>query len=163
MGNDNKTHREFIGALYAEISKKMFKYAKLQLRDNYLADVAVQEAMLVALQRADTLINTSNPAGWVFEVLRRILKNMLSENAKIGKRLISLNDCVENDLHTLDEINLKILYDGIISEEEFYILEKLYVRGYTYKDLADEMNMPISTIGMKAKRGKEKLRKNLEK
>jgi RNA polymerase sigma factor (sigma-70 family) len=162
MGNENKNHREFLDKLYVENSLQLFRYAKSQLRDPYLAEVAVQETMLVALEKMDTLFNTSNPTAWLFEVLRRISKNMLSENAKIRKRLISLDDCVQKDLQMLDEVDIALHYGGVLSDEEFEIIEKLYVRRYTYQDLADEKGTPLSTIGMKAMRGKEKLRKYIE-
>ena len=56
MSKDNKNHRDFLDKLYAENISQMRRYAKSQLRDVYLAEVAMQETMLVALEKTETLI-----------------------------------------------------------------------------------------------------------
>jgi len=132
------------------------------MRDNYLAEDAVQEAFAVAWEKIESLVGMVSPVGWLFGTLKNIMKKNMAEMHKFQKLLLSLDEynCVEQAI--TDNIDPTILYEGIISNEEYIILEKLYIHGYTYKELANEMNVPVSTVGMKAKRAKEKFRKNTE-
>lgn len=44
----------------------------------------------------------------------------------------------------------------LLSSENFEIM-KLYLEGYTYIEIADQLNMPVNTVGTRIHRSKKKL------
>jgi RNA polymerase sigma-70 factor (ECF subfamily) len=156
---DGNSRKEFLKQLYMKQSKGMFRYANSIMRDNYLAEDAVQETFAVAWEKIESLVGMDSPVGWLFGTLKNIMKKNTAEMYKFQKLLLSLDGYNGIDQAVTDDIDPTILYEGIISSEEYSILEKLYIHGYTYKELASEMKVPLSTVGMKAKRAREKFRK----
>jgi len=151
---------EFLKALYMQQSKGMFRYAYSILKDEYLAEDAVQETFTAACKNIETLKTNTSPVGWLFEALKRIMKRLRSEEFKLRKHILTLDKSQSDTPAAPDDINPVILFDGVIPRGELDLLNKIYVHGYTYKDLADEMGVPLSNIAMKAKRAKEKFRHN---
>ena len=89
------------------------------------------------------------------------MKRIDADRIKMEKRLLSLD---KKPIDTLgvsfnSDTSLQIEFDGIVTKEDFFVLEKLYVQGYKYSDLASELGVAPSVIGMRAKRAKEKFRK----
>lgn len=159
MHKDSKDSREFLDKIYNEQYDGLYSYARLHLWDDFLAEEAVQETMLVALRRSDTFTTHPNPIGWLYGVLRKIIKHMQSDHYKMKMRIMALEDCDPSILKNSDDIDLSILYDGIVSKEEFDMLIKLYIHSYTYKELGEELGITPYAVGMRVKRIKEKFRK----
>ena len=159
----DKTQSYFLKNLYKEQSENMIRYAKTILQDRYLAEEAVQETFVVAWEKISSLTEMESPVGWLFGTLKIMMTHIKSEEYKLKKIFISMDESVKNDIAVHDDMESTVLLDSIISSEEFEILEKLYLQGYSYKELADEMGVPTSTIGMRAKRAKEKFKKKYEK
>ena len=159
MSTDSKDQDRFLRKLYMEQSKGMFRYAKSVLHDEFQAEEAVQEAFTVAWGKIGTLITAPVPVGWLFETLKRIMKRMQSEEYKRQKRILSFAESQSYIPYASDELNPVISFAGVISNEELKLIDKIYVQGYTYKDLAEESGVSPCIIGMKVKRAKEKFRK----
>ena len=153
MGTDRT---EFFDKLYREQIPGMFRYAKYNLRDEYLAETAVQEAMLAVWKKIDVFIACDDPVSLIFGYLKNIVKNIKSEQYMLQKRIVYLEDGYAETIHTSDEISVDTQLGDIISKEEFSLLKKLYVYGYSYKELAEELGVNPSVIGMRVKRSKEK-------
>jgi len=162
MSKGDANHREFLEKLYDEHAPKMYRIALTYLRDHYLAEVVVQDTMIVAIEKVRQIISAEEPEKWLYGVLYRLIRNMNRAQNKNLKRIVSLDDCLPSDLQVMSEVSIGTLYKGIITDDELEILEKLYVRGDTYKELADEKGVSQSAIGMKAKRSREKFRKRYE-
>ena len=163
MNMDGNSRSEFLRNLYVRQSKGMFRYASSIMRDDYLVEEAVQETFALAWEKIESLAFMDSPVGWLFGTLKNRMKRKMAEKHKVQKLLVSLNDTLYDTPTVLDNIDPAILFDGIISSEEYTILEKLYIHGYTYTDMANEMGVPVSTVGMKAKRAKEKFREKFNK
>jgi RNA polymerase sigma-70 factor (ECF subfamily) len=159
---NNSPNYNFLQNLYEQEKESMFWYAVSKLRDNYLADEAVQETFVVAWTKVEALMVMENPIGWLFGTLKIIMKRIKSEEYMIHKLLVSIDEPLNHPLSSGDEIDTVLLFDGIVSNEDFSILDKIYIHGYTYKEVADEMGLPLSTVGMRVKRAKERFRKNYE-
>jgi len=158
MHSDCKEHREFVDKLYRDYSAALLWFAKSQMRDDYLAQVAVQEVFLLSLEKCEILITKPKPEKWVYESLRRIIKSMQREQSELKKRIVSLEDHLQNEAQTTDEVNLDTSFKDIISDKDFEMLKRKYVHGYTYEELAEEIGIPTSTVGMRLKRAKDKFR-----
>lgn len=156
---DNNSHRDYLGNLYIQQSEGMYRYAYAVLRDEYLAEEAVQETFAVAWSKINALVTMESPVGWLFGTLKNTMKRTRAEAYKLQKTLVSLDEQLADVPSTQDDLEPLLLFGGIISNDELDLLEKLYVHGFTYKDIADELGVPLSTLGMRAKRAKEKFKR----
>jgi len=164
MSTNDVDHREFLDKLYRGNSHSMYLAALRKLKNHYLAEVAVQGAMVIALEKKEQLVAATEPVRWLYGVLHMLIKNIERAQHNMGRRTVSLEECSPtNDLKVVDEVSIETLYKGTVTSSEFEILDRLYLRGETYKELADEKGVSPSAIGMKAKRAKENFRKKYEK
>ena len=54
------------------------------------------------------------------------------------------------------------LYSGILSEEDFRLLKRIVLDGWSYLDAAQELSITVDACRKRVQRSKEKIRKNLE-
>lgn len=72
---------------------QMLKFATLQLADEYLAEDAVQEALISALQHADSFTGQAAFKTWVFA----ILKNKIIDQLRKQKHLTTISSLFQDD------------------------------------------------------------------
>ncbi len=96
-----------------ELRTQMLKFANLQLRDEALAEDAVQEALIGALKNADSFNRRSALKTWVFA----ILKNKIADVLRKGRRMMEASRLLRD---AEDENNLDVLFNpkGFWQEEE---------------------------------------------
>lgn len=124
------------------------------------AEEAVQEMFVFAWERRDELLSSEKPVGWLYNSLHYKVLELIREENKWTKRLLFLEDheTEKNEPH----VSLNVELEGIISKEEYDLLKRIYMDGYSYKELCEELHMNKSALGMKIKRIKEKILKNIE-
>lgn len=91
-------------AFLAELRTQMLKFATLQLRDEALAEDAVQEALIGALKNAGSFNRRSALKTWVFA----ILKNKIADVLCNGHRMVEASRLLRDNE---DEENLDMLFD----------------------------------------------------
>jgi RNA polymerase sigma-70 factor (ECF subfamily) len=91
-------------AFLTELRSQMLKFATLQLRDEALAEDAVQEALIGALKNAGSFNRRSALKTWVFA----ILKNKIADVLRKGQRMIEASRLLRDDD---DEDSLDALFD----------------------------------------------------
>ena len=62
--------RRLIEELYLEMYDKLLTYARCSLDGESLAEEAVQEAVQIACQKIDSLQESPNPRGWMFNTVK---------------------------------------------------------------------------------------------
>lgn len=88
-----------------ELRAQMLKFATLQLRDEGLAEDAVQEALIGALKNAASFNRRAALKTWVFA----ILKNKLADQLRKNSRMVEASRLLHDDE---DEENLDMLFNG---------------------------------------------------
>lgn len=88
-----------------ELRRQMLKFATLQLRDEALAEDAVQEALIGALKNAASFNRRSALKTWVFA----ILKNKIADVLRKGSRLIEASRLLRDGE---DEEDLDMLFNS---------------------------------------------------
>lgn len=78
-----KSESNFIQDLEA-LRRDMLRFARLQLRDDCLAEDAVQEAFIIAYEKHENFVGRSSLKTWVFSILRNKIIDMIrSRNREI--------------------------------------------------------------------------------
>jgi len=140
----------------------MFRYANSSLHDYYLAEEAVQETFAVAWEKIESLIIMESPVGWLFGTLKITMKRIKTSEYKLKRTFMSADESITEKTPNQENLESSVFFDEVFLHEDFTILEKIYLQGYTYNELAEEMALPLSTLGMRVKRAKEKFKKIVE-
>jgi RNA polymerase sigma factor (sigma-70 family) len=134
------------------------------------ADDLVQETMLKAIRYIEKFQQGTNLKSWLFMILkntfinnyrkRNKLKSYIAETAGIAmvdvKVNLTLNEgegkCMMEDIHKeLTKLSFDCYYPFI-----------KYFEGYKYKEIADELQIPIGTVKTRIHMARNILKKNLK-
>lgn len=138
-------------------------YLRLKTTETYLiskAEDIVQEMYELAWKKRAEVLSKDKPVGWLYEALYYKVKELLREENKWEKRLLKYQELYVQPVQP--HINLSFELDGIVPKEDFDLLHKIYVAGYSYRELCQEMNLTKPTLAAKVHRIKERIRKELK-
>ena len=76
-----------------DMRRDMLRFASLQLRDEQLAEDAVQEAIVAALDGQKSFAGRAALKTWVFAILR----NRIIDHLRTAKRTVSMSSLVDDD------------------------------------------------------------------
>lgn len=160
---DHNLTDQLIEDLFFREWSKLVRYAKIQLRrygpnvidHNGRAEEIVQELFYTAYKKVDEVKASESPEKWLYNALYYKVKENLREDRKWVKCLMLLPS--EEDLApppTVDEL------EELIPKEDYLILRRLYVEGYTYEELCAELECKQSCLAMRVHRAKKLFKKN---
>ena len=159
----NEKYLKFIETLYIKNASLLFNYANIILSNASLAEEAVQETFVIACIKQHALENSPNPEGWLMNTLKNVCRNIQKNRNYYLSRILSLNESVLGTT-ALESDNLwETNVQDFISKEDFMILKKIILDGYSYKDLAKELGISLEACKKRAQRTKQRFRKNYDK
>jgi RNA polymerase sigma-70 factor (ECF subfamily) len=135
------------------------------VRDQHLADDLAQEALLIALRRG-----AFTPASWR-AWFQGVLRNLLSEHRRRGGRLLRRERAAarpESQASTVDvlaEISTHHQVVECLRGLPAHYREILYLRYFRElppREIASELEMPVSTVKTRLARGLEMMRQSLD-
>lgn len=98
--SDSLSDPDFIDGLRSQ----MLRFARLQLRDDHLAEDAVQEALVGALKNAGSFARKSALRTWVFS----ILKHKIADSLRYRQRVIASSELGDGELQ--DQVFMDALF-----------------------------------------------------
>lgn len=135
---------------------QMLSVASYALNSQALAEVAVQDTFVIALENINKPTASPSPVGWLYNVLKNVIRHMHRDQQAMLKHFVSLEDTPEVEDMTA------------IYEEEFVINEKnnpdlemliqFYIQGYSIKELAEKYGISVGACKMRIKRAKIRLK-----
>ncbi|MBE2246738.1 MAG: sigma-70 family RNA polymerase sigma factor [Candidatus Competibacteraceae bacterium] len=118
------------------------------------AEDLLQETLLKAFTYKDKFEENTNLKAWLFTIMKNIFINNYRKQAKVktifdgSKDLFYLN--IPEGKKNFDpdsRLNFKEINHMMHSlGEEYRVPLSMYVEGYKYKEIADEMKLPIGTV-----------------
>ena len=130
----------------------------------------MQDTILKALYNRGRFIENTNLEGWAFTIMKNIFIN---DYLKV-KRFRSLVDST-NNFSSLNVLNSSESYNpdytftikeinNIIASfsEEYRIPFEMFVEGYNYKDIANNLNIPLGTVKSRIFHMRQKLKIRLK-
>jgi RNA polymerase sigma-70 factor (ECF subfamily) len=144
--------------------EKVLGYA-IKLADTRdIADDIAQEAILKALTK-EHLFNGDNIAGWLY----RITKNTYINYYRFNTRFVTsidkdvLFDLMESNVDQGSTYDYKFIAGEINNLPEIYKESFiLYISGYSYKEIAENINVPIGTVKSRIHLARKALKKKLD-
>lgn len=127
-----------------------------------MVDDILQEIYLETFRHIEVLSTHENQVGWIYKTAEYKIKKLNEVYDRNMSRELSgtdfeepfIEDHAETIIH-LDE------YKRILKEDEFALVMKKYVEGYSYKEIGQLTGNTESGSKMKISRLIEKLRKNI--
>ncbi len=151
-------------------TEKSLQYFALSLtRDPESAKDLVQDTFVKAIHYKDKYTSDNNMKAWLFTILRNTYLNQVtklsskntvndeSEESYLIKNTLNDNQNTESILNKAEmELAISALSD------EYRIPFTRFVEGYKYKEIADELNLPIGTVKSRIFFARKILMENLQ-
>lgn len=160
--NDDIVFEEIIN----KVQKQLFIIAKARLRDDSLAEDALQETFISLYLNINKIKDEKKLKAWLTKILINKCNDIMRKN-KIYSFKCDYN-ILENNLYSnnqYDDLNNHIDIFRIINllnVEERTIIIMFYSKKYTIKEISKILNINENTIKTKISRIKIKLKKYLE-
>jgi RNA polymerase sigma-70 factor (ECF subfamily) len=156
----------FAAALIAHVPR-LRSYATALVGNVSTADDLVQDCMERALRRADTLQDQRRMAGWLRSILLNLYLDLmrLQRSRGVGIELAQIDNDLALSTPAADRgatIDFTRALNSL-SVEHRQILLLVGLEGLSYREVADELGLPIGTIMSRLARARERLRLALDK
>lgn len=170
-----KQQHAFISALPGIYGDALLKYAvrflgyKSHLQ--YLAEDALQETWLKAIENVDTLMQHENPSAWLKLCLKRVLLNKLRAASYQRETLAedvaqhpaasaqAVQSALERWQETTSLREVQEIASMLLSPEEIQTFGDHFLYGFTAEETAKLENVPAATIRGRISRIRKKLKK----
>lgn len=151
--------------LYDQTSPSVYGFAMSILKNPQDCEDILHDCFIRIYQSAASYTSQGKPMAWIFTITRNLCMQKLREQSRVSD--IAQEDWEhylgENDnISTEDNIILNECLTTL-SEEDRQIVVMHAVSGMKHKDIAEFMNMPLSTVLSKYNRSLKKLKDILTK
>ena len=158
---------ELFSVLIKRYENKIRRYAKKFLSNKEDINDVVQDIFLKAYANIQSFDLERRFSSWFYRIAHNELINVLK---KRNKKTLSFFDLDTFLPHSLSRNNIdngikrkeiKEMVDKCLDKLEVKYREPIilyYLEELSYKEIADVMQIPISTVGVRIKRGKKKLK-----
>ncbi len=162
------TQLQFDNALM-ELQSKLRYYAISLTSDREKADDLLQETLLKALTNRSKFENNTNFKAWVYTIMKNTFINDYRRNIKTKSTLDSSNNMLPvsysvgyeypspDSAYSSAEITRSI--EAL--DDEYRIPFTMFLEGYKYKEIADELELPLGTVKSRIFFTRKKLEKVL--
>lgn len=139
------------------------------VRDEGVAQEVLQDAFLKIWNKIDAYDTTKGKLfTWMLNVTRNLAvdRTRSKEIQKVKKTddidlLVNRIDRQEQTELQVDAIGLNEMLNRL-PEEQRFVIDHLYLKGFTQSELAEEFNIPLGTVKTRTRLGLNELRKILK-
>jgi RNA polymerase sigma-70 factor (ECF subfamily) len=157
---------QFAGNL-VQMQDQLFYYALQLTEDREDAMDLVQETSYKALKNRTRLHDSEHIRAWLYTILKNTYINYLRSSHY--KQLVHDSDEL-NQLSTQGATTTSDLPDDLLVKKELHDMIRLlprayekpiemFLTGYSYKEISQQMNIPIGTVKSRIHLGKKQIRK----
>jgi RNA polymerase sigma factor (sigma-70 family) len=153
-----------LGALYDRFGRLAYRVALRILRDQALAEDAVQEAFLAIWRSADSYRRErSTPSTWLLTLVhRRAVDLVRREDRRRAEPLDETPEAAGDDVPEVaavraDRVAVQAALHALPADQR-QALELAYYGGYTQSELAERLGVPLGTVKSRMFAGLNRLR-----
>jgi len=154
-----------LGEIFNIAGGRMLSIAMGLLRNKQLAEDVLQDSFVKVVRFSDKYKENTNAYAWLCTIVRNTALNKIkSEKIKAGVDIDSFFDISDNGL-TAERIHTALEIEKALRElepRERTIVWLRYFNDLTVKEIANELNMPSSTVHFMLKKSEAKLKKFFE-
>lgn len=164
----------FFGILIKRYEKKIERYARKFLSNTEDINDVLQDIFIKVYTNIQSFDTTRKFSSWLYRIAHNELVNNLKKQKKRTLPLLNLDTFFPYDFsHNNNNLNQKIdgqemekKLDRCLNQLEPKYREPIilyYLEELTYEEIADVMQIPISTVGVRIKRAKKIIKSILKK
>lgn len=162
--NDNI---ELFGVLIERYEVKIKRYARKFLSDKEDINDVVQEIFIKVYKNIESFDIKRKFSSWLYRIAHNELINALKKKKRKTLPLLNLDVFLpyyykNEDLdEKIDKKRMQGIIDKCLDDLDFKYQEPIvlhYFEELSYKEISDVMEIPVSTVGIRIKRAKEKIR-----
>lgn len=159
----NSQYNADIEKLYLQMYDRLFIYARCTLKNDALAEEAVQETFRIACQKPEDLLGSPKPEGWLINTLKNVMANMI-RNRAVANRIFSEYVAAQAKDYAVseDRMSFEVLYENIADTDEFQLLKEMTVEGKSHLEMAQKRGISVDAIKKRVQRAKEILRNKIK-
>ncbi len=162
--------KEAFGILVKRYESKLTRYAKKFLLNYEDVKDLVQEVFLKAFVNIQSFDYRRKFSPWLYRIAHNVFVNAIKKQKRNPLSFFDLDVFLPHFYHEKAETNivkdfdaryLKDILDKSLDKLDFKYREPLllyYFEEMSYREIAEVMHIPISTVGVRLNRGKELLR-----
>ena len=138
------------------LQTQMYRLAFSIMKNHFDAEDAVQDAMLKAWRKMDTLRNENVFTPWMKTILRNQCIEALRKNSR----------CIPCELKDVPQAQPEIPYDmtELLDGLNAALRQTLWLhdgQGYKMREIAEMMRVPVTTVRSRLHRGRNQIRNTL--
>ena len=155
---------DFFGVLVHRYKEKMIRYARKFLHDNEDINDIIQEIFIKAYTNIQSFDTKRKFSSWLYRIAHNELVNALKKRKKNILPLFELDTFLPHSLkddflsQNIDRQDIQKMINKCLDQLEPKYSEPIilyYLEDLSYKEIAEVMRVPISTVGIRIKRAKE--------
>lgn len=150
----------FIETLYKKEALLLYRYTKTIFDNASIAEEAVQETFIIVCLNYTKVSASLNPEGWIMNTHKNVCRNMQKRQHLYLKRILSLDQMENLPSYSEPTYNINDDLSTFVSSDDYTLLRKIILEGYSHKDVANELNISIDVCKKRFQRAKERFKKN---
>lgn len=150
-----------IEVFYLEMYDQLFLYAQNALKNESLAEEAIQETFRIACTKPEEFISSPNPKGWIINTLKYTMQNMRRSRDRANALLNQYLAAYTSDAFSEDRIPLEVTYENVAHSEEFQLIKEMAVEGKSHLEMAQSRGISVAACKKRVQRAKEFLRRKI--
>lgn len=160
-----KTNKSFEERIIG-LQGNLFNFAYQLTTNREQAEDLLQDTTLKALSNEDKYVDNVNFKGWIFTIMRNIFINNYRQNVRKAtvidqtEDLFHLNISQDSGIETPEgSFAVKEISTALNAfSDEYRIPFNMFVAGYKYNEIAEQLNLPLGTIKSRIFFARKKLR-----
>jgi len=156
--------RSDVPRLVAEHGEALYRFAYRLTGSPADAEDLTQQTFLIVHRKLDQIRDPARPLGWLMTVMRNCYVRMERKNRPHRTRAVSLEiDSLPAEVVERLEIDQEDLQGAIDQLPDDYklVLLGFYFEGRSYREMAEELDVPLGTVMSRLARAKSHLRSRL--
>ena len=150
-----------IEVFYLEMYDQLFLYAQNALKNESLAEEAIQETFRIVCTKPEDLLSSPNPKGWIINTLKYTMQNMRRNRDRTNALLNQYLATYTSDAFSEDRIPLEVTYENVAHSEEFRLIKEMAVEGKSHLEMAQARGISVDACKKRVQRAKEFLRRKI--
>ena len=144
--------RDIIGKLSQKSSDQLYAFAVSLTKDNTDAEDLYQDTLLLALKNSDKFREGTNFLAWMKTIMRNSFINGYRRRKRFLAYVNEKSSKIQLEKPKADNLAETTIFINEISEiidkidERFSQPFKMYYKGYSYDEIAEELELPLGTV-----------------
>lgn len=161
--------QESFSILFSRYEQKMLRYGRRFLYTYEDLEDTVQEIFIKAYKNIQSFQTSKKFSTWLYRIAHNTFINVIKKKGREPVSFFDFDTLVNMPVkgeHTLEDLLIKKEDNNVMDTQLKNLSPKYreplilyYLEEMDYKEIADVLKIPISTVGVRLKRGKDLLKK----